>query len=240
MANEPIERVLAVGAHPDDIEILCAGTLARFAREGAAVSIITVMNGDKGGFDIPPAELAETRRRECIAAAEVIGADWIGLGVPDGTLAWDGDLHVRMIQAIQGVNPDLIITHAPNDYMSDHTETSKAVTNASFYTVCPQFCAEGREPAAAVAPVYFMDTVAGVGFDPQEYVDISDTLEIKLKMYSKHASQHRYLSEREGLDFADVIRTTARFRGLQCGAEYAEAFRGYAVWPRISCRRHLP
>ncbi len=240
MANELIKRVLAVGAHPDDVEILCAGTLARFAREGAAVSIMTVMNGDKGAFDIPPAELAEARRRECLAAAAVIGADWIGLEVPDGTLVWDHDLHVRMIQAIQGVNPDVIITHSPNGYMSDHIETSKAVTNASFYSVCPQFCVEGQEPTDVVAPVYFMDTPTGVGFEPQEYVDISSTLEVKLGMYSKHESQHKYLSEREGIDFTDVIRTTAHFRGLQCGVEFAEAFRAYAVWPRLSCRRHLP
>jgi len=177
------------------------------------------MSGDKGAFDAPPDEVAETRRRECLAAAEVIGAEWIGLGVPDGTLLWNRGFHVRMIRAIQRADPDLILTHAPNDYMSDHTETSRAVTNASFYTVCPQFCTEGDRPTARVAPVYFMDTLCGVGFQPQEYVDITDTVETKLAMYAKHESQHRYLSQREGT---------------------AEGFRRYEAWPRLRCRRLLP
>ena len=240
MSADPIRRVLAVGAHPDDVEILCAGTLARFCKMGVKVAIITVMNGDKGAFDIPPEKLAEMRREECMAAAAVLDAEWMGLGVPDGTLIWDKELHTRMIQAIQRANPDLILTHAPNDYMSDHTETSKAVVNASFYSVCPQFCAEGQEPTGSVVPVYFMDTLCGVDFQPDEYVDITDTLETKLEMYGKHESQHRYLSEREGTDFFEVIRTTARFRGLQCGAKHAEAFRRYTAWPRGVCRRLLP
>ena len=240
MSDTRIQHVLAVGAHPDDVEILCGGTLARFASDGARVSIVTTMNGDKGAFDIPAEELAETRRKECIAAAAVIGAEWVGIGTPDGTLVWDKDLHVRMIQAIQRINPDIIITHAPNDYMSDHTETAKAVMNASFYTVCPQFSAEGEMPCEEVVPVYFMDTLCGVNFVPQEYVDITDTLETKLEMYSKHESQHKYLSERESVDFFDIIKTTAHYRGLQCGRQYAEAFRRYEVWPRIPCERHLP
>jgi len=240
MTRTDVRRVLAVGAHPDDVEILCAGTLARFVDQGAQTVILTVMNGDKGAFDVPPEELARVRRSECQAAAEVIGAEWMGLDVPDGTLVWDRDLHARMIRAIQAADPDVIITHAPNDYMSDHTETSKAVANASFYSVCPQFCADGGKACDRVAPVYFMDTLCGVGFEPQEYVDIGDTLETKLAMYAKHESQHKYLSEREGTDFFDVIKTTAHFRGLQSGCDAAEAFRRYEVWPRLLTQRLLP
>lgn len=240
MSTTQIRRVLAIGAHPDDVEILCGGTLARYVQQGVEVAILTVMNGDKGSFELSPEEIAEIRRNECIAAADVIGAEWIGLGVSDGTVVWDKQFHVRMIQTIQSVAPDLIFTHAPNDYMSDHTEVSKAVMNATFYTVCPQFCAEDAKPTESVAPVYFMDTLCGIGFVPQEYVDITDTLETKLEMYTKHESQHQYLSEREGTDFFDVIKTSGHYRGLQCGVQYAEAFRRYEVWPRVSCERLLP
>ncbi len=173
MAQTEIRRVLAVGAHPDDIEISCAGTLALYAQRSVHVTILTVMNGNKGSYDCPAEELAQTRKQECLAAAAVIGAEWKGLGYPDGALVWDLELHERMIQAIQSADPDLIITHAPNDYMSDHTETSKAVTNASFYTVCPQFAANDGKPCDTVVPVFFMDTICGVGFEPQEYVDIT-------------------------------------------------------------------
>jgi len=240
MPDTVIRRVLAVGAHPDDVEISCGGTLARYANGGAEVTVVTVMNGDKGTWDLPPEEISEIRRKECMASAAVIGAQWIGLGHSDGTLVWDKELHVKLIQTFQQVDPDIIVTHAPDDYMSDHTETARAVTNASCYTVCPQFCAHGGKPGSKVPPVYFMDTVCGVGFAPQEYVDITDTLETKLAMYAKHVSQHKYLAEREGQDFFEVIRTVARYRGLQCGAGYAEAFCRYEVWPRIACARHLP
>jgi LmbE family N-acetylglucosaminyl deacetylase len=235
-----VMRVLAVGAHPDDVEILCAGTLARYAQMGAHVTIVTVTNGEKGSYDRPPEEVAEMRKKECMASAAVIGADWMGLGCTDGALISNQELHVRMIQTMQKADADLIITHAPNDYSSDHTETAKAVINASFYSVCPQFCAPGGNPTRHVAPVYFMETVCGVGFEPQEYVDISTTLDTKLEMYAKHESQHRYLSQREHTDFFEVIRTSARYRGIQCGVKYAEAFRRRETWARLSCRRLLP
>lgn len=240
MPHAKIHRVLAVGAHPDDIEISCAGTLACYSRDGVKVTIVTIMNGDKGTYDLPPKEISEIRKKESIAAAALIRAKWIGLGYSDGTLVWDGGLHKKLIRTIQKVNPDIIITHAPHDYMSDHTETARAVMNASFYSVCPQFCAKGTKPSGTVAPVYFMDTICGVGFLPQEYVDITDTLETKLAMYAKHESQHKYLSKRENEDFFEVIKTQARYRGLQCRTEYAEAFCRYETWPRISCERHLP
>ena len=136
-----------------------------------------------------------------------------------------------MIRTIQSVAPDIIITHPPRRLTCRITrETSKAVTNASFYSVCPQFAAAGQTACEKVVPVYFMDTICGVGFAPEEYVDISATLDAKLAMYGKHESQHKYLSAREGTDFFDVIKTSARYRGLQSGARYAEAFARYDVW----------
>jgi LmbE family N-acetylglucosaminyl deacetylase len=240
MTDNSIKHVLAVGAHPDDIEISCAGTLARYVKDGTRVTILTLSSGDKGTFDLPAEEITKIRENECRAAAAVIDAEWIGFGIPDGTIIWDEKLHTRMIQAIQQAAPDLIITHSPDDYMSDHVETSKAVTSASFFTVCPQFCAEDGKPASIVVPVFFMDNICGVGFLPSEYVDITDTFDTKLAMYDKHESQHTYLAERQNQDFFEVIKTSARYRGLQCGVTYAEGFRRYEVSPRLSCERLLP
>ena len=229
-----------MGAHPDDIEISCAGTLARYANDGKRVTILTLSSGDKGTFDLPTEEIKKLRTSECRKAAEIIGAEWIGFEIPDGMIIWNETLHTRMIQTIQQVAPDLIITHSPDDYMSDHIETSKSVTNASFYTMCPQFCAEDGRPTPKVVPVFFMDTICGVGFLPSEYVDITDTFDTKIAMYKKHVSQHTYLEERQNQDFAEVIKTSARYRGFQSGVTYAEGFRRYDVSPRISCARLLP
>ncbi len=237
--SKKIERVLAVGAHPDDIEIFCAGTLARFVQQGVQVTMVTVTNGEKGSFELSAEEMVEIRKKESIEAAKVIGAKWVGMGYPDGELIRSPELHVQLIQVIQEANPDLIITLSPNDYHSDHTEVSKAVTNASFFGMCPQFSKEGAV-CENVPFVYFMDTTCGVDFVPEEYVDITDTLETKLEMYSKHESQHCYLEDREGVDFSEIIKTTGRFRGLQCGVKFAEAFTPYRAWPRITTERLLP
>lgn len=229
-----------MGAHPDDIEISCAGTLARYVNDGTRVTVLTLSSGDKGTFDLPAETITTIREGECREAAAVIGAEWMGFGIPDGTIVWGETLHTRMIQAIQTIEPDLIITHSPDDYMSDHVETSKAVTNASFFTMCPQFCTKDGKPASKVVPVFFMDNICGVGFLPNEYVDITDTFDAKIAMYEKHASQHTYLEERQNQDFFEVIKTSARYRGFQSGVTYAEGFRRYDVSPRISCARLLP
>jgi len=235
-----MKKVLAGGAHPDDVEILCGGILARYADQGVNVTILTVTNGEKGSLDKPPESVVEIRNEECKLTAAVIGADWFSPGVPDRQVAWNEQLHIAMIQAIQQADPDVIITHPSNDYASDHVETSKAVVNTSFYTPCPQFTASDGNFRKKVAPVYFMDTACGVGFEPVEYVDITDTLSTKLDMLSKHASQYDYLEKRDGMDFAELIRTSARYRGFQCGCKFAEAFRPYNAWPRLQTKRILP
>ncbi len=233
------KRVLAIGAHPDDVEIFCGGTLAKFAKQGVKVTFMTVTNGDKGSFEKSVDEIIKMRKQECISAGKIINANWIGLGFSDAKLIWNEKLHIKMIQAIQQVNPDLIITHPPKDYHSDHEEVSKTVTKASFFVTCPQFV-KNAKVADKVPPVYFMDSMCGVDFIPDEYVDITNEIDEKIAMYAEHKSQHKYLGEREGIDFFDMIKTTAHYRGLQCGVQYAEGFKQFKEWGRLSTERLLP
>ena len=85
-----------------------------------------------------------------------------------------------------------------------------------------------------------MDTVAGVGFIPTEYVDISEEIDMKLKALSCHRSQVQWMMEHDGIDFLDFVRTCSRVRGYQCGAQYAEGFRPNINYLRMSTRRLLP
>jgi N-acetylglucosamine malate deacetylase 1 len=85
-----------------------------------------------------------------------------------------------------------------------------------------------------------MDTVAGVGFMPSEYVDISESIEIKLAALDCHQSQIKWLKEHDSIDFLDFVRTCSKYRGLQCGVPYAEAFRPCQAWPRMRAARLLP
>ena len=91
-----------------------------------------------------------------------------------------------------------------------------------------------------MTPLYYMDTLAGVNFMPTEYVDISDTMDLKLEMLECHESQMKWMRDHDHIDFAEFVKTCARFRGLQCGVTYAEAFTQCQAWPKLTTRRMLP
>ncbi|MGI2293493.1 PIG-L deacetylase family protein [Paenibacillus sp. GXUN7292] len=235
-------NVLAVGCHPDDLEIGCGGTLAKLSAEGHKVTMVHVANGNKGHKVIPTEELRLMRKQEAIAAGKLIGAEVISLDVPDLSVKSDSDeLVQKLVQVIRRVKPDYMITHPPEDYMKDHMEVSRAVFDASFAATVPYYDeASGLAEHHKVAPIYYMDTLAGVGFLPTEYVDISDYIELKIQMNDCHQSQIKWLYEHDGIDFLDFVRTVSKFRGLQCGKPYAEGFTQCQAWPRLTTVRLLP
>jgi LmbE family N-acetylglucosaminyl deacetylase len=232
-------RVLAVGAHPDDLEILCGGTLARFVAEGHHVIMAHACWGDKGHGEIPHEQVAGIRDQEARAAAQVIGAEPVVLGFPDCELYVNEQSTVRFVDMIRVAKPDLIITHHPNDYHSDHNAVTKLVLDASFSATLPYYVTD--EPPHPIAPpIFFMETLVGLNFTPDEYVDISTTIEIKKQAMSKHVSQITWIKEHHATDILDMIETTARFRGWQCGVPYAEGFQSMREWGRVFPKRLLP
>lgn len=235
-------RVLAVGANPDDIEFLCAGTLAKYVKQGHEVVMRYVTKGDKGHYHIPPEELAELRKGEAEKAAAIIGVEVKGLGFPDLDLYYDRETKMIFVEMIRGTRPDLIITHDPNDYMSDHRMTSQLVFDASFCASLPHYkTKEGKYKAHdKIPPIFYMDTVAGVGFSPSDYVDITDTFQLKKRMLSEHKTQVTWMKEHDNIDFLEFMEEIARMRGEQAGVRYAEAFRRLEVWPRLVAGRLLP
>lgn len=233
-------RVLAIGCHPDDIEIGCAGTLARYKNEGHDVIICHVANGNMGHKVIMPDELRKIRTVEAQASGSLIGAEVITCDIGD-LLVYNQDKSQRdkVIDVIRYAQPDVIITHGPDDYMPDHVAVSKLVFDASFTATLPHYetknvCYEN------LTPIYYMDHIAGVNFNPTEYVDITETLEIKIAMLEKHVSQIKWMRDHDNIDFAEFVCTCARFRGLQCGVKYAEAFTQCYAWPKIKPQRLLP
>lgn len=234
-------NILAVGCHPDDIEIACAGTLAKYAREGNNVTVCHVANGDKGHVLIMPEELKKIRTAEAECAAALIGAKEV-VNIDVGDL--DVNMHnqdtvEKMIDLIRRVKPDVILTHSPVDYMNDHVQVSKLVFDASFSASVPHKFTE-HEAYPDIVPIYYMDTLAGVNFLPEDYVDISETIELKLEALACHESQIKWMLEHDKIDFIDFVRTCSKFRGLQCGTKYAEAFTKCVAWPRVIPRRMLP
>jgi len=233
-------NILAVGCHPDDLEIACGGTIAKYAKAGHKVFMCCVARGDMGHKIIQPEELAVVRKSEAEKAAAVLGAEFISLGVGDLLVNSHDEATVdKMIDVIRYTKPDLIITHNTEDYMRDHIETSNLVFNASFAASITHRATK-HEVFNAIPPIMYMDTLAGMGFIPTEYVDISDTIEQKLEALACHDSQIAWMREHDKIDFLDFVKTCSKYRGFQSGVAFAEGFRPCTNWPRIAAKRLLP
>lgn len=233
-------RVLAVGAHPDDLEILCGGTLARFVLEGHEVVMCHATRGDRGSFVHSSEEIALIRGAEARRAAVVCGAESVTLGFSDGEInAADRSQQRAVVDLVRDTRPDLILTHSQGDYMGDHNEIAQLVFDCSFSATLPLY-ETGKPHHSSVTPIYSIETVMGVGFQPAEFVDITTTIETKVAMLEAHESQLTWLRDHDGVDIVEQMKTTSRFRGQQCGVAYAEGFVQCLTWLRGTTRRLLP
>ena len=232
-------NILAISAHPDDIEINCAGTLAACIRRGDNVTMCNVSNGNLGHVEILPEELAAVRLRESKKSASFLGAEHICLEESDLHVYDNEKTRAKLADVIRGVKPDLIITHTPDDYMVDHVTVSKLAFAASFCASLPHYDLS-KEGVADVCPIYYMDNLGGFAFEPTEYVNVSEFMDLKLKMLRCHSSQLDWMREHDGIDFCETVKTFSHMRGLQCGVEYAEGFRPMLGWCRMRTVRVLP
>lgn len=232
--------VLVVSCHPDDMEIACAGTLLKCKERGDRVVVCHLSSGNQGHEIIMPDELTAIRAKEAQKSCAMAGFEWMYGGFDDLEI-YDNNKEARdkVVDVIRKVDPDFIITHDPNDYMPDHTAVSRLVFDACFTATLPHYqtAVDGR---ARMVPVYYMDTLAGVNFNPTEYVDVSEHIDKKLEMLNCHESQIVWMRDHDHIDFPDMVRTCCRYRGFQCGADYAEGFRQCQVYLKGTTKRLLP
>lgn len=234
-------NILAIGAHPDDLELGCAGTLARYAADGHNVTMAVFTKGDMGDMAIRPEELARIRRAETEAAAAVLGARLLWGGVTDELVFPNESQRRIMIDLLRQTDPDVIITHGPNDYHPDHRYVSQLVFDSFFQKGLPHLPGQ-LQPACRFgqAVIYYMDNLGGIDFLPTEYVDVTEVMEVKHRMLQCHKSQLKAMSELAFTDILEMIRTQARFRGFAAGCQYAEGFRKLEAFQRGLTRRLLP
>ena len=224
-------RILAVGAHPDDLEILCAGTLAKYAAQGHHVTMAVATNGEVGSSTLSKAEIAQIRSAEAAASAAVIGADFIWMNYPDEFLFSDAAARLNFLNMVRKARPDVILTHAPADYHPDHRTAGQIIWDIRVMTTVPNIRTE--EPVCdAIPEIYYFDTIAGIDFVPQYYVDITEAFETKKRMLACHKSQASWLEDQYEMSYLDFIEYVGRYRGLQCGARYAECFQLSPTWPK--------
>ena len=229
-------RVLAIHAHPDDLEIQCAGTLALLASAGHHITLATMTPGDCGSAEHDAEAIAAIRRREAQAAASLIGADYLCLEFRDLAIFNDDNSRRKVTETLRRTRPDLVITAPPVDYLCDHEMTSLLVRDACFAAPIPNYVTRQWEPASAldrIPHLYFVDPLEGSDrrgnlLPPDFLVDTTTTFERKRAMLACHASQRNWLLKHHGID--EYLESMARWstrRGSEIGVEHAEGFTQY-------------
>ncbi len=182
--------ILAIGAHPDDCEFKCGGVAALWAQRGYRVCFASVTNGQSGHHEMGLAQLVQRRMNETRAAAETLGVEWRILPVPDGHLEPTLDHRLMLIRLIREYQPDLILTHRPNDYHPDHRYTSVLVQDAAFLLTVPKVAPEA--PAMRQLPVimHFPDAFRKpAAFAGDVVIDTDPVFSQKIRALHQHASQ---------------------------------------------------
>jgi LmbE family N-acetylglucosaminyl deacetylase len=240
MTAPPLKRRVALSlmAHPDDAEILCAGTLLRLADAGWEVHIATATAGDCGTPTLSREEIARVRRSEGAAAAACLGATYHCVGEDDLHVLYDSPTNQKVIDLFREVAPSLVFTHPRRDYMLDHEQTHLLARNAAFGYPVPNASWIERHPDSAVPWVYYADPIEGKDpytgelVTPSVHMDVSAVIDRKIAMLACHASQREWLRQHHGIDeYIEAMKQHSAMRGAQIGVAYAEAFtqhRGHA------------
>jgi LmbE family N-acetylglucosaminyl deacetylase len=194
-------NVLAIGAHPDDIEYGCGGTLTKYAQKGHAIYLFVASDGALGGD-------SRVRAREQDESALILGVRhvfWGGYG--DTEVPLNRDLIARLEAVIGEIQPSMIFANFPDDTHQDHRHLAQAATSATRYV--PNFL--------------FYEVPSTQNFSPSCYTDIAKVLDIKLASLEAHRSQVSKTNI-EDLTILELAVSCANFRGIQARVKYAEAF----------------
>ncbi len=211
-------KILAIGAHPDDIEIFMYGLLRILKTRGDNVFLAIATDGCQGG-DLPKKELVKIRKKETISGLSELAKPYF-LNLPDGQLGDNLNHKLKIRNLINKIKPDIIITHDKKDYHSDHRILSNFVS----------------EIAGHYIPVIYSETMMGINFTPNYYIDITDVFDIKKKAVMCHLSQK---PDR----FVNLIKIMNGYRSAQCNApigNYAECYSFERSFPFSDITKILP
>jgi len=238
LSNPP--RILAIHAHPDDLELTCCGTLARLKARGCEIFLTTMSPGDKGSAELNADSIAAVRRQEAQDAAALLGSPWTCLEFRDLCIDVNDASRRKVTEILRKTRPDIILTAPPVDYMSDHESTSRLVRDACFCAAVPNYKTEQWDPAPIhdkIPALYYVDPVEGIDWfgnpvEPDFIVDITETMDLKLQMLACHASQREWLRRQHGMDeYLDSCRRWASRRGEAISTNFGEGFRQHTGHP---------
>jgi len=226
-------RVIAIGAHPDDIEFHMAGTLALLAQSGYETHYFNLSTGNCGSTEYDGRATRSIRRREARKGARILGACFHGPVADDLEIFYEIRMLRRVAAVVREVKPEIVLTHSPQDYMEDHTNTCRLAVTAAFTRGMPNFrTSPPRRPSEYDVTVYHaMPHGLRDGLRrrviPGLFVDTTSVLKLKRQALSAHRSQQNWLDESQGMSSylqameeasREVGRMSRRFR-------YAEGWR---------------
>jgi LmbE family N-acetylglucosaminyl deacetylase len=227
-------RVLAVGAHPDDVEFMCSGTLKLLRDRGCEISICVVSNGDCGSMDEPPESITRIRRGEAVRGAKLLDAELYPLGEHDLRVEFDDKTKMKMTEALRETDPLVVFTHAHEDYMVDHEMTSRLVRAACFAAPIPNYFTYSVTPHPRTKHIPYLYYAAplegkdiyGNRVDQAIYVNVTEAIDFKADMLACHESQRDWLFRQHGMDqYIESMKETAKDLGKRSGFTYAEGFK---------------
>jgi LmbE family N-acetylglucosaminyl deacetylase len=226
------KKVLAIVAHPDDIEFLMCGTIILLSRAGFECHFLNIANGSCGTTVHSKEDIIRIRRNEAMASAAMIDAVYHESLVDDLEIFYDKSLLARVASIFREVAPDILLVQPYSDYMEDHQNSARLAVTAAFARSMPNFmtvpprapvfqdvCVYHGQPHSNLDPT--MDRVL-----PKMYVDITSVIEEKTQMLSCHNSQFAWLDESQKMtSFLGSMRTISRNTGQLSGKyDYAEGW----------------
>ena len=225
------KTVLSLGAHPDDAEFFCAGTLALLRQKGWEIHIATMTPGDCGTVQYSREEISRIRRAEATKAASILDGTYHCLECDDIFILYDRPSLLKAIDLLRKVKPAIVFTTSPSDYMVDHEMASKIAQTACFACGVVNVETPGAEPFEPIPYLYYMDPAEekdkfGTEIKAGTIVDISGVMETKEKMLCCHESQRHWLMTHHGMDeYVNIMKESGEKRGREIKSRFAEGFR---------------
>ena len=231
-------RILAFGAHPDDLEFQIGGTLAKYAKQGHEIYMAVATNGNIGSYRHTKKEIAEIRHKEAQKSADLIGAHLIWMNFEDEFLFDNEESRLKFIDTVRLAKPDIMFAHEPyRDYNQDHDITGYLVFTARILSVVKLIETE-HEVCSKVPALFYYSTLSIINFIPEYYVDITDTWEMKKKMFLCHDSQQGdWCRDAFGVSYLEMTEAASKLLAAQAGTpncRYAEGFKICKGWPTIA------
>lgn len=225
-------NILAIGAHPDDVEFMCAGTLKLLKDRDYDIHISVVSNGDLGSSTKKQQEIIKIRRQEALNAAALLEAKFYPLEELDFQIEFNDKTKRKVTEIIRNVDPLIVFTHPHEDYVVDHEVTSRLVRLGCFAAPIPNYITNSgsSKPRIFHAPcLYYWSPLEGKNIygdfvEQRIYVDISNSIDFKSEMLACHKSQSEWMAELGMEKYIAGMKNTAKKYGEASGFNYAEGF----------------